>query len=223
MKYGWIYYWGVAAAFLFFVLTIAAMLAYPGGRIGHPESVGYSFWLNFFSDLGRARTFAGGPKLLSYMLFSFAVICAGVTGVLYFAAFPEFFKRSNDRKLVQIGSLAGIVSSFCFVGIGMTPWDIYQKTHLACVYSGFTSLLITVLCYVPAMLRTNILPNFYAYTYASFAIVLAGYLGILFFGPRAADSGLAIQATGQKIVVYSQIVCMLIQSAGIIRILRNRA
>lgn len=219
-KYRWIYQWSAAAGILYVLLTIISMLAYPGGRIGHSETVGYSFWLNFFSDLGRARTFAGGPKLLSYMCFSLAAICAGITGVLYFAVFPEFFRRTQQFKLVQLGSLAGIVSSFCFVGIALSPWDMYLKTHLACVYAAFTSLLAAVLCLIPAILKSRILPEFYAYVYAMFSVVLAAYLAILFFGPRATDGGLAVQATGQKVVVYSEIICMVIQARGMVGFLK---
>ena len=41
----------MGAAVLFVVLTVAAMLAYPGGAKYHRASIGYLFFGNFFSDL----------------------------------------------------------------------------------------------------------------------------------------------------------------------------
>lgn len=217
MNYRWIHSWSVAAGILFVILTIVSMLTYPGGRIGHPESVGYSFWQNFFSDLGRARTFTGGSKLMSYSSFAFAVVCAGITGILYFATFPEFFRNTRAFRLVQFGSLAGVVSSYCFVGIALAPWDLYLLIHLACVYIAFSSLLLATLCFIPAILKSEVLPRRYAYIYAGFALILGGYLCILFFGPRATDTGLMIQATAQKVVVYANVICMVIQAYGMLR------
>ncbi|MBL8020827.1 MAG: hypothetical protein JNM27_14245 [Leptospirales bacterium] len=216
MKYRWIHSWSVAAGILFVLLTIVSMLTYPGGRIGHPQSAGYSFWLNFFSDLGRARTFTGGPKLISYSSFAFALVCAGITGILYFATFPEFFRNTRQFRLVQMGSLAGVVSSYCFVGIALAPWDLYLLIHLGCVYVAFSSLLLAVLCFIPSILKSAVLPPRYAFVYAGFALILGAYLCILFFGPRATDTGLMIQATAQKVVVYANVICMLIQSYGML-------
>ena len=38
---------------LFVLLTIAAMFTYPGGTFTDETTVGYDFFRNFFSDLGR--------------------------------------------------------------------------------------------------------------------------------------------------------------------------
>ena len=46
----------------FFVLTIIAMLVYPGGTLHDATTDAYSFLNNFFSDLGRSRDFEGGPR-----------------------------------------------------------------------------------------------------------------------------------------------------------------
>ncbi|MDQ2713331.1 MAG: hypothetical protein M3Z08_00285, partial [Chloroflexota bacterium] len=43
----------VAVCLLFLLLTVIAMLLYPGGTMANHHSQGYTFFLNFFSDLGR--------------------------------------------------------------------------------------------------------------------------------------------------------------------------
>jgi hypothetical protein len=53
----------LAGCALFVVLTVAAMLAYPGGTATDPTTSGYSFFANVLSELGMTRTYAGQPAL----------------------------------------------------------------------------------------------------------------------------------------------------------------
>ena len=56
-----------------------------------------------------------------------------------------------------------------------------------------------------------------------FDIILLFYIYMLFFGPdaRASLQGLHQQVISQKIVIYSEIICMLIQMRGARRILAS--
>ena len=57
--------------------------------------------------------------------------------------------------------------------------------------------------------------------FIAFAVVLAGYVLLLTFGPSVRTwEGQMIQATGQKIIVYASIVSILVQSLGAYRLKR---
>ena len=48
----WVYAAVMVGCIQFVVLTVIAMVFYPGGTHGDPTTKGYSFFRNFFSDLG---------------------------------------------------------------------------------------------------------------------------------------------------------------------------
>ena len=59
---------------LFVVLTLVAMLVYPGGSHDDPAHAGYSFAHNFFSDLGLRQAHNGQPNPLAGTLFFIALL-----------------------------------------------------------------------------------------------------------------------------------------------------
>lgn len=203
---------GIASLTFFALGTVFAMLIYPGGTNINPDTIGYAFSENFFSDLGRYKTFANEPKLMSMALFSSSLIFASIGLILYFLNAPLIFGRTH-KKLVKLGSGLGIVSSLCFAGVALTPWDLYGDMHLIFVKSAFLTFLLTVVLYGIAVYRSKVAPIYLAMTYGAHALVVIFYLYLLFWGPAADTAdGLFIQTVGQKIVVYSQIFCMLIQT-----------
>ena len=46
----------------FIFLTVIAMLIYPGGTRSDPDAPGYTFFHNFFSELGFTVTRSGAPN-----------------------------------------------------------------------------------------------------------------------------------------------------------------
>jgi len=203
----------------FVVLTFVAMLVYPGGTESNPRAVGYSFFGNFFSELGLTRTYLGRPNTASFLLFVTALSVAGICIVLYFLNAPCLFRGCRaERFLSLLGSMAGAVSGVAYVGIAMTPADRFIAPHVTFVYVAFVSFFLAVLFYTGAILASRSYPRWLGAVWVMFAVVLAGYLWLLFFGPRDTPT----QATGQKIVVYAMIVCMLIQGVGAYRVQRDR-
>ena len=67
----------------FIVLTVIAMILYPGGLLTDDSTTGYNFFRNFFSDLGRTVNYAGGGQWGSAVLFFIALALGGV-GLIYF-------------------------------------------------------------------------------------------------------------------------------------------
>lgn len=213
--------WVVAGCGLFVLLTLAAMLAYPGGTVVDPTTKGYSFFRNFFSDLGRTVSPLGEPNTLSFLLFVIALTLAGMGLVLFSLVMPSLFRRPRSARALSLaGSLCGAAAGFSFVGVALAPANILLPAHVIFVQVAFLSFFLAALGYSGAILLTRDYPRKYLAVFSVFALLLAGYLWLLFFGP-ALDSplGLVIQAVGQKIIVYAAIVSIGIQALGARQIL----
>ena len=211
---------GIWSLILFLVLTTLAMFLYPGGTNVDPDSAGYRFTENFFSDLGRYRTFEGEPKILTMGIFMLALTGAATGTDIYFLAAPRLF-TGFDRVLAMVGSIPGVMSGVCYFGIAMTPWDVFMGTHGNLVKAAFSAFLVAIFFYAAATFRSRRLPHAYGWVFLSYSVVLAAYLWLIFFGPSAkTPDGLIIQAVGQKIVVYAQIGCMLVQLMAARRLLK---
>jgi hypothetical membrane protein len=201
-----------------------AMVFYPGGTYSDNSTTGYSFPQNFFSDLGRTAAEDGESNTVSMVLFIIALTLAGLALTLFFLAIPQHFAENpRTKRLSTIGSIVGVISGISYIGIAAVPSDVNLTVHRLFVYAAFSALLVVVICYSTAILRSRVYPRSYAFAYFAFAAILALYLVLLFSGPNIeTTSGLTIQAVGQKIVVYAAIICMLIQSYGAYQVERRR-
>lgn len=213
----------VAACVQFVLLTTMAMLCYAGGTHTEPTAPGYSFFRNFFSDLGLTRTHGGRPNTTSAVLFFIALTVAGSGLVLFFLAFPRFFTGSPLNKVLsRVGSVFGVLSGLCFIGVAFTPANLYLPVHAQFVLRAFQAFPVAVTFYVAAILCQRDYPRRFALIFALFAVLLIAYLFLLTRGPSSrTPEGLVIQATGQKIIVYASVVSILIQSLGALKVGRR--
>jgi len=200
----------------FVLLTVVAMLFYPGGTVTDPSTSGYSFFTNFFSELGLTRTHSGGPNTISFILFFVALTVVGMGLALFFVAFRSFFVGSVAGKVLSaIGTLFGIISAICFAGVAWTPANLQPTLHGQFVMWAFEAFPVAVIFYAAAILLHRSYPKRFAVVFIAFAALLVLYLVLLTRGPWFSTSeGLMVQATGQKAIVYASIVTILIQSLG---------
>jgi len=194
----------------FVLLTFIAMLFYPGGTHDNPAATGYSFFNNFFSDLGLTVSPSGETSTVSFFLFTLSLTLAGLAIILFFLTSPSLFKNTPGRLPSLLGSIVGVFSGLFYIGIAFTPADLYLEWHGNFVLLAFSSFLLVVILYTIAIFLNKDYPNRYAYVYLVFAVLLAAYLWLLFLGPN----DIRIQATGQKVIVYAEIICMFIQAYG---------
>ncbi len=217
-------FWLVITACLqFVVLTAVAMLFYAGGTRTEPAASGYSFFRNFFSDLGLTQTYGGQPNIVSAVLFFIALTVAGSGLVLFFAAFPQFFGGSPLGKVLSwLGSVFGIISGLCFIGVALTPANLHLQVHTQFVLRAFQAFPVAVTFYAAAILCQRDYPRRSALVFAVFAVLLIAYLFLLTRGPSSRTlEGVVIQATGQKVIVYASVVSILIQSLGALKVGRR--
>jgi hypothetical membrane protein len=160
------------------VLNVLAMFFYPGGTSSDAETIGYSFFENFFSDLGMVRTYTGEPNTLSCSLFSSALVLIGLVLMLFFLLMSTYFPEPLlGKNLSRAGTIAGIVSGVSCIGIALTPWDRFLEMHMFFAYCLSLSFLAVALLYSAAIFRNPAYPN-------ASAIVLIAYFIV---GVRCAD------------------------------------
>lgn len=202
----------------FVLLTFIAMLFYPGGTHDDPTTTSYSFFSNFFSDLGLTVSPSGETNTVTFFLFILSLTLAGLAITLFFLACPALFKNTPGRIPSQLGSIVGVFSGLSYTGIAFTPADLYLEWHGNFVLLAFNSFLLVVVLYTIAIFLNKEYPNRYAIIYLVFAVLLAAYLWLLFAGPN----DIRIQATGQKVIVYAEIICMGTQAYGAWNVEKSR-
>lgn len=207
-------------AFSFLFLTTLAMYLYPGGTIHAPELEAYSFLNNYFSDLGRTRTFDGTSNISCHRIFKAALTTSGATLILFFIALPSLFKQTVPKTLAIIAAILGSIAGLCYIGIGWVPWNESYWGHRVYVERSFLAFLIMVIFYIFAIYSERSYPNKYGNVLLVFFIILLIQIIIMFFGPRAYrnSEALFLQAVAQKIVVYSEILVMAFMALGAIRL-----
>ncbi|NVM35244.1 MAG: hypothetical protein HWN81_06590 [Candidatus Lokiarchaeota archaeon] len=202
--------------FQFILLTFIGMLFYAGGTSLDPTRPGYSFFQNFFSEIGLTVAHSGESNIIAFIFFSLAFFIVGITLMPSFIAFPFFFKDTKIEKWLTItGSALGLFTSFCFTGITFAPADINIAAHAWFVQMGFTSGFVVSLLYSAAIFLNKTYPKKYAYNFMVFTVFLLLYLLLMFMGPsRETIEGLTIQATAQKIILYTFAICLFIHGYG---------
>ncbi len=114
----------VLAYVQYVVLIIVAMFYYPGGTFSNHDTVGYSFWNNFISDLGRRVSLSGDPNTISRSLYEISQCILYLILSLFFAALPRLFgKAKSARRLAIIGSIFGIIGAVSMVIDTFIPWE----------------------------------------------------------------------------------------------------
>jgi hypothetical protein len=206
----------VVSFLVYAVFNLLAMLLYPGGTSLDKDVKGYSFFENFFSDLGMVRTYGGQPKMPSMVLFASALGLMGIAFILFFVLMPSYFTASRPERVAsRIGSIAGVLAGVSCIGIAATPWDLHLRAHVIFAFGLSASFLLSVVLYLVAMLANKRYPNTYAAVFAVYAIALGAYVGLMLLGPdMGTQEGLKILATGQKTAIYLGMICWFVQFLG---------
>ena len=127
---------------LFLVATGVAMLFFPGGTILDHHTKGYSFFNNFFSELGRWRTHNGDTKWVSFFGFEIALVFHSIA---MFVFNLKFLEATESKKLSKVAYYTALVSGstfpFLLTGIAFTPCDLYLRYHMDFVYAAFGMLI----------------------------------------------------------------------------------
>jgi hypothetical membrane protein len=198
------------------ILNVLAMIFYPGGTSSDAEKTGYSFLENFFSDLGMVRTYTGEPNTLSSSLFASALVLVGLVLMLFFLLWStDFPEPLSGKNLSRAGTIAGVISGVSCIGIALTPWDRFLEVHMFFAYCLSLSFLAVALLYSAAIFRNPAYSNAYAILFIAYFAVLLMFVVLMVLGPgleSTADT--RVLATGQKVCIYSGMICIALQVVG---------
>ena len=219
-----IIYLGIFGAIQFLLLTSYAMWIYPGGTIHERGLESYSFLTNYFSDLGRTRNFRGELNSTCHNLFKATLTISGVCIILFFSILPSFFKHEVAKILSYCALFCGMMAGACYIGIGWIAWNENYWGHIFFVTRGFIAFLMMSLFYTLAIFLEKDYPNKYVVMMIVFMIILFLQILVMMTGPRSWSSpdALWLQAVSQKVVVYSEILVLLYQSFGLLKMLNHQ-
>lgn len=149
--------WGNAVCFLgvlqFVGCTALAMLYYPGGTLGDHQTIGYSFFANYLSDLGRTAAWSGADNGVSAALFNTSIVLLGLSTVPFFLFLPL---HAPDRAGTLWAAAAfGVLSAFGLIGIGLLPYDTHLAGHMQALFWWLLLFFIAVLLHFLALLQSE--------------------------------------------------------------------
>lgn len=181
------------------------MFLYGGGTAWDGGVGGYTFWHNFFSDLGRTVSYSGIPNRVGEPLFNTSLIVHAVTLLSFYVTYPLLL---SERKFVRTAvTLFGILSAIGLIRIGLNPDDIRPQQHMAGVWLwGIPLFLVMVATVGDGIWGRSLSRRILLFT-GGFALLLGYHIiqGLL-------DMGGSIVPTTQKLVVYYNISWFLVMS-----------
>lgn len=210
---------GIVGAIQFLVLTTYAMFIYSGGTIHDHSLEQYDFWNNYFSDLGRTHTFNRTPNWDCHYLFKSSLTISGICIMLFFSILTSFFEEPIPKILALVAAFFGVIAGACYIGLAWYPYDVAFWAHRYYVQAGFISFLLMSIFYAAAIFKDEYYSNKYGWAFVVFMLILTPQILIMIYGPRSwtSPNALFLQATSQKIVVYSEILVLLYQAIGLWR------
>jgi len=217
---------------IFFICNITAMYFYAGGSFSNLESIGYDFFRNYLSQLGRTRGLNGESNLVSFRIWTSGMATTGLIFIIYYITLPTFFET---KKVAIIGSFISVISCICFILTGITPVDvifnlyhssnpnlsintIYMRDiHKIFANNIFYFGLLSALIYSYVIYHSKKIDSIYGMGYYLFLIIIFLYVLVLLYGPdpRLSESALIFQVTAQKIVSISWVMSTFVLSLGI--------
>jgi len=175
---------GILGGVQFIVITIVAMFFYPGG---------YSFFDNFFSDLGLTRSSSNGQQnIISFVLFIIAMTVAGIVWIPFWLSLRTVFTETKKSRYTStLGTIIGLISCPFLVLIAYTPYDILLELHILAVQIFFLLFAFAIIIYSITILLDKDYASIYAYIGFAMAVLLILYTYVFPFNPAF-----------QKVTVY---------------------
>ncbi len=197
------------------------MIFYTGGTKLDPNTTYYSFWTNFFSDLGRTKSLSGKSNLISCVIYIISGTILAISITPFTISMSQFFKETKLQKNLSIFLiLFGFITSIFWIASMITPWDLYGNIHLVLGIIYTTTGVIVLLLLAIMIFLNEDFPNKYAFILLFyFSIYLFNLLIVILlkYNPNTLSS-LVFQATFQKITIYLFLATFLYQAYGAIKL-----
>ena len=206
---------------LYLIFTSISIIFYAGGTVRNPDTLGYSFTQNFFSDLGKLST----DNFLAMIFFSGSLFVVGITFSIYFYYLMKSYSNDSLGIIAKIGSGLGIIGAICFIGVGFTPHNVLFTPHIFFVNWAFRSFLLSSLLLSIALFKDVRVPSRYGVGYLFFATSIFFYILVLEFAPKPelSEISLIFNVLAQKAIVLIFLLSVLYQSFGNSKLAANNS
>ena len=148
------------ASVYYVVAVIIAILLYPGGNHIELDQVGYSLHKNFLSELGFHKTMSGDLNFFSSFFWNTAMYMLLLQGIA-FLFIPSLFRENRYCfAFACLGTLFMFPACIFFVGVALTPGDIFFDAHIFTTTTAFNLYTVSIFFYVLAFISSS-LSNYY--------------------------------------------------------------
>lgn len=187
-------------AIQFIIITIIAMIFYPGG---------YLFFEYTFSYLGTTLAENGASNLISRTLFIIACTIAAVLLDPFWIAMPtQFSEKKSTKYLSLLASLCGLVSSPFLIFLAVIPGDIDFGGHILATNVFFLLFAAAIIIDSIAILLSKEYQNIYGWVGIAFAVFIILY-------PLVFRNIYEIRSITQRIIVYGFVLWVVYQATKI--------
>ena len=148
------------ASVYYVVAVVIAILLYPGGNHIELDQVGYSLHKNFLSELGFHKTMSGDLNFFSSFFWNTAMYMLLLQGIA-FLFIPSLFRENRfSFAFACLGTLFMFPACIFFVGVALTPGDIFFDAHIFTTTTAFNLYTVSIFFYVLAFISSS-LSNYY--------------------------------------------------------------
>jgi len=148
------------ASVYYVVAVVIAILLYPGGNHIELDQVGYSLHKNFLSELGFHKTMSGDLNFFSSFFWNTAMYMLLLQGIA-FLFIPSLFRENRySFAFACLGTLFMFPACIFFVGVALTPGDIFFDAHIFTTTTAFNLYTVSIFFYVIAFISSS-LSNYY--------------------------------------------------------------
>jgi len=191
------------------------IIFYPGGGrlFGLTDSVGYSFWNNFISDLGRLTAINGESNTISHLLFATGLIILSIAQFAYHISIQFLIRQKKSSTILGIISavLGGTYSSL-YIALALVPYDVNAVLHNKFIYSGAPFVFVACLVLTIAIFLDKDLPNSFAYLWLVLVIGFAIFAVLTGIGTTLdRDTNWIIRMIGHTILIYTETIIFGVQ------------
>jgi len=217
----WVFVLVVFAYVQWAVLSTVATFYYPGGTIPNHDTVGYSFWSNTFSDMGRRVSLSGEPNTVSRVIWETSMYIYELILCLFFAVLPRLFSKAKSaRRLATIGSIFGITAMVLLFIATSAPMDLHESIHNTASLVSYGAIGVALILYSIAIFRNESFPKTYAYVLVAYIIILVagGVIGIISIPNWETEWGNMLISTYEHIQGYIELIFIPIVAYGAWRV-----
>lgn len=195
------------AILTFAMLTVMAMLLYPGGTFRDPSTQHYLFLRNFLSDLGMPTSWGGHANRLGALLFvSGEILFASALIAFSVALISLCSSSSGQRRWARAAAVAGVAAGVGFIGAALTPADRFLQLHVQSALLAFGGVFVAALFLSVILARDHKFSRSAAVVCIGMTLLLGGYMAVIEWGPRLdTEIGLFVQVAAQKAVFVAAV------------------